>query len=79
MENATQKKIGTLSLCGIYMAYFCSITVVPTGGLVGEGTTFLTGLWGIILGFAIGAVMIALSTWIGYRTGLQKDALWKQI
>lgn len=34
------KKIGPMSLAFVFMAYFCSITAVPTGGLVGQGTDF---------------------------------------
>lgn len=74
-----EKKIGSLALAGVFMAYFCSITAVPTGGIVGASTPFLTGLAGIVLGFVISAVLIAMSTWIGYRTGLKKDLLWKQM
>ncbi len=73
------KKIGPLSLAFVFMAYFCSITAVPTGGLVGEGSDFKTGLIGILLGFVIGAVLIGLSTWIGYRTGQGKDGVWRQM
>ena len=72
-------KIGPISLAFVFMAYFCSITAVPTGGLVGEGSTFTSGLAGILLGFVIGAVLISLSTWIGYRTGKGKDAVWRQM
>lgn len=79
METKATKKLGPFALGAVFMAYFCSITAVPTGGLVGEGATFLTGLSGIFLGFAIGAVLIALSTLIGYKTGLKKDAIWKQM
>ncbi|MBR5756177.1 MAG: cytosine permease [Firmicutes bacterium] len=81
MENsqATIKKIGPISLAFVFMAYFCSITAVPTGALVGQGSDFITGLTGMILGFVIGAALIALATWIGYRTGKGKDAVWKQM
>lgn len=80
MENtAKKKKIGAFSLAAVFMAYFCSITAVPTGGLVGQGADFKTGLTGILLGFVIGAVFIFLTTWIGYKTGLKKDMIWKQI
>ena len=78
METKT-KKLGPFALGAVFMAYFCSITAVPTGALVGQGAKFTTGLTGILLGFIIGAVMIALSTMIGYRTGLKKDAVWKQM
>ncbi len=74
-----KNKIGALSLMFVFMAYFCSITAVPTGGLVGQGADFKTGLSGIFLGFAIGAVLIFLTVWIGYKTGLKKDAIWKQM
>ena len=73
------KKIGPVALGAVFMAYFCSITAVPTGGLVGQGAKFTTGLAGMALGFVIGAVLIALSTMIGYKTGLKKDAVWKQM
>ena len=80
MENLNnEKKLGGLSLSCVFMAYFCSITAVPTGGIVGAGADFKTGLIGIILGFIIGAVLISLSTWMGYKTGLKKDLLWKQM
>ena len=46
--TATVKKIGPLSLSFVFMAYFCSITAVPTGALVGQGSTFKTGLTGIL-------------------------------
>ena len=73
------KKIGPLSLAFVFMAYFCSITAVPTGGLIGQGSTFGKGLIGILLGFVIGAVLISLSTWIGYKTGKGKDGVWRQM
>ena len=73
------KKIGPVALGAVFMAYFCSITAVPTGGLVGQRAKFTTGLAGMALGFVIGAVLIALSTMIGYKTGLKKDAVWKQM
>ena len=43
----------------VFMAYFCSITAVPTGGLVGQGAKFTTGLAGMALGFVIGAGIYA--------------------
>ena len=79
MENGKNKKLGAFSLGAVFMAYFCSITAVPTGALVGQGSDFKTGLAGIILGFVIGAILISLSTLIGYKTGLKKDAVWKQM
>lgn len=72
-------KLGPFALGAVFMAYFCSITAVPTGALVGQGADFKTGFAGIILGFIIGAVLISLSTMIGYKTGLKKDAVWKQM
>lgn len=72
-------KLGPFALGAVFMAYFCSITAVPTGALVGQGADFKTGLLGILLGFVIGAVLISLSTMIGYKTGLKKDAVWKQM
>ena len=76
---SNEKKLGGLSLSCVFMAYFCSITAVPTGGIVGAGASFKTGLIGIALGFVIGATLILLSTWMGYKTGLKKDLLWKQM
>ena len=64
------QKLGPFALGAVFMAYFCSITAVLTGGLVGQGANFITGIGGILLGFAIGAALIALSTLIGYKTGL---------
>ena len=43
------KKIGPVALGAVFMAYFCSITAVPTGGLVGQGAKFTTGLAGMAL------------------------------
>lgn len=79
MENTNVSRIGPISLAFVFMAYFCSITAVPTGALVGQGTDFITGLSGILLGFVIGAILIGAATWIGYRTGQGKDAVWKQM
>lgn len=78
-ETQKENKIGVFALSGVFMAYFCSITAVPSGGIVGAGTPFKTGLAGIFLGFVVGAIFIALSTWIGYKTGLKKDQIWKQM
>ncbi len=78
-KTETAKKIGPMSLAFVFMAYFCSITAVPTGGLVGQGSDFKTGLTGILLGFVIGAALIGLATWIGYRTGKGKDGVWRQM
>lgn len=46
---------------------------------MGASTNFSTGLTGILLGFVIGAVLVTLATWIGYRTGLTKDLVWRQL
>lgn len=79
MKENGRHRYGALALSGVFMAYFCSITAVPTGGIVGASTTFATGLAGILLGFVIGAALIGLATWIGYRTGLTKDLVWRQL
>ena len=44
MEGSNVKRVGMISLVSMYVAYCCSVTSVPNGAIVGESTTFKTGL-----------------------------------
>lgn len=79
MGENTTKKLGIGSTVAVFVAYTCSVSTVPNGAVIGENTTFATGLTGIALGFVIGTLIAFFSSWIGYKTGLGKDAVWKQI
>lgn len=78
-SSATTKKLGVGSTVAVFVAYTCSVSTVPNGARLSEGATFATGLGGIVLGFGIGALIAIICSWIGYKTGLGKDAIWKQI
>lgn len=73
------KKLGVFSLTAVFVAYTCSVSSVPNGGIIGEGATFLTGVGGIILGWVIGSLVAGFASWIGYKTGQTKDVVWKSM
>ncbi len=79
MEENSVKRVGMLSLIAMYVAYCCSVTSVPNGGIVGESTRFMTGFWGIVLGWVIGSIIVSLTTYITYRTGTTKDLVWREM
>lgn len=79
MKNTNVQRVGAFSLISMYVAYCCSATSVPNGGIVGESTNFHTGFWGIMLGWLIGSIIVALTTYITYRTGTTKDLVWREM
>lgn len=78
-ETQNTKKLGYFSIASMYIAYCCSCTSIPNGAIIGEGSTFGTGLASILLGWLIGAIIVAGTTMITYKTGTFKDVIWTEI
>lgn len=79
MEKVNEKRYGPLQLAFMYVAFFCSITIVSSGGIIGAGSTFKEGFTGILAGCAFIAFLVFLSTCSSYKLGLRKDQLWAQV
>ncbi len=78
-ENQNTKKLGYFSIATMYIAYCCSCTSIPNGGVIGEGSTFGTGFASIMLGWLIGSIIVAGTTMSTYKTGTFKDIIWSNI
>lgn len=78
-ETQNTKKLGYFSIATMYIAYCCSCTSIPNGGIIGEGSTFGTGLASILLGWLIGSIIVAGTTMSTYKTNTFKDIIWSNI
>ena len=76
MEQGKVKKLGVGATTAVFVAYTCSVSTVPNGAIVGESTTFVNGLLGIILAFVVSSFLAASVSWITYKTGTIKDVVW---
>ncbi len=78
-KGANKGKIGVFALASMYIAYCCSCTSIPNGGVIGEGSSFGTGLAGMLLGWAIGSVIVIGTTSVTYKSNTFKDVVWLEI
>lgn len=78
-EQKIVKTMGIGSTAAVFMAYTCSVSIIPNGALVGEHATYMDGVLGVVLAIIIGSAIAASVSWLGYKTGVIKDVAWKAI
>lgn len=79
IEEKTAKKLSMGSVVAVFVAYTCSVSSIPNGGLIGQGLSFGKGMMAIGLFFVLAAAVAILVSWIGYKTGVTKDIVFKAI
>lgn len=78
MENK-DTRVGTWGSICIFGAYGLTCTVAQTGALAGQGAAFNVGFWGLLLGAIFWGIFSFGSAYIGHKTGVAKDVIWKTI
>ncbi len=79
IKDSNKNIMGIGSTAAVFLAYTCSVSTVPNGALVGERATYMDGVLGIILAFLIASLIAIFASWIGYKTGVNKDIVWKSM
>lgn len=72
-------KVGTFSIIMIVVAYACTINNVTAGASLGFGTTMVTGLLAMAVGFVILSILSTASGLIGAREGAKASTLYLNV
>lgn len=79
MQKNKSKKIGIGALVAVFVGYTCSVTSIPNGAIIGQHTYFHEGTIGIIIAFGLATLISTLTSYIGYKTGKNKDVIFKTV
>lgn len=66
------------SIC-IFTAYITCVTLMPSGCLIGLGSTMTQGIFAIIITWLVLVGLGVANGSIGYRTGMGASAIWKKV
>lgn len=78
MENK-DTRVGIGGAVAIYAAYGLTCTVAQTGAIAGNSASFNVGFYGLILGAFVWGVFVLGSSYVGHKTGVHKDIVWKNV